>query len=159
VKTKNLKKKGSLANGSQMTEEEDMKKLVEMKDKARKAETLKTARELLKGDKENLSKLGKHKLMAFYDKRFDKENDGKGCVMLVFGDTLNMGFKDSIIVCSYANVMAKDAKYAVDTQTGTLFRLDGKPVTLEDGKLMAKAYDEYAKAMKASRSISKARTR
>lgn len=126
----------------------DLHKLEEARQKARLAEILKTARELLKGDKENFKKLGKHELMAFYDNRFSKENDGKGVVMIVFGDTLNMSVSDTIMVASCANVMLKDSvyAYAIDFKewTASIFRMDNKPVTMEDGKVLVKAYEQYA---------------
>lgn len=140
-----MKGNKKIPKGEVKTDPEDMKKLLESRRKARLIEQMNTAREMLKGDMDGLKRLGKHKLIAFYDKRFKDENGGKGRVMLVFGDTLGMDFPSIVLAASYANVMEKSAKYAVETQMGTLFRLDGKPVTVEDGKLMAKGYDEYLK--------------
>ena len=146
-----MKSKGKIPKGEVKTDQEDMMKLLESRRKARLVEQMRTARELLKGDKDGLKRLGKHKLIAFYDNRFKDENGGKGRVMLVFGDTLGMDFESTVIAASYANVMEKSAKYAVDTGMGTLFRLDGKPVTIEDGRLMAKGYDEYLKGTRKAR--------
>lgn len=145
-----MKSKGKIPKGEVKTDPEDMTKLMESRRKARLVEQMRTARELLKGDKDGLKRLGKHKLIAFYDNRFKDENDGKGRVMLVFGDTLCMDLESTVLAASYANVMEKSAKYAVDTGMCSLFRLDGKPVTIEDGRTMAKGYDEYIKSKRKS---------
>lgn len=125
----------------------DVGKLENDSQNARLTEILKTAREMLKDDKKNLKKLGKHELMAFYDTRFKEMNDGKGAFMIVFGDTLNMSVSDTIMVASCANVMLKDSvyAYAINHNEGeaSIYRVDNKPVTIEDGKTLVKAYEEF----------------
>lgn len=116
------------------------------RDDARLKECMKTVKRMLRGDKENLAKLGKHELMAFYDTRFKSENDSKGALMIVFGDTLNMGKENTIMVVSCGNVLLKKCVYgyAVDGNgDASIGRVDKKPVTMEDGKVLVKAYEKF----------------
>ena len=128
------------------TDGSDLHKLEEARNRAHLAEVLKTAKELLKDDKENLAKLGKHELMAFYDKRFGKENDGKGAVMIMFADTLNLSVADTVLIVSCANVVRKESIYAftIDYRSNeaSIFRLDEQSVTMEDGKFIVGAYNK-----------------
>lgn len=115
-------------------------------EKARMKEVMQAARKLLKGDKENLAKLGKHELMAFYDTRFKSENDSNGALMIVFGDTLNMGKEDTIMVVSCGNVLLKKCVYGYavgGNGNASIGRVDKKPVTMEDGKVLVKAYEKF----------------
>lgn len=130
------------------TADEDMKKLLKSREKARFAEAMKTVKWILKGDKENLAKLGKHELLCFSDSRLagkggDKEDEG---VVLVYGDTLKLTFAEAVLIVSYANVKAKESVYSVTEHVGSIFRIDGKRVTLDDVKFMVKAFGKHERA-------------
>lgn len=114
------------------------------REKARMKEVAKAVRKLLNGDDDNLRKIGKHELMAFYDTRFKNEQDKDGVLMIVFGDTFSMGVKDTILAMSCANAMLKECVYgyAVIGAEAIISRMDGKPVTMDDGKVLVKAYNE-----------------
>ena len=114
------------------------------RENARMKEVVKAVRKLLKGDEDNLRKIGKHELMAFYDTRFKNEQDKDGFLMIVFGDTFSMGVKDTIMAMSCANAMLKDCVYGytVIGAEASISRMDGKPVTKDDGKVIVKAYNE-----------------
>lgn len=114
------------------------------REEARMKEVAKAVRKLLKGDDDNLRKIGKHELMAFYDTRFKNEQDKDGVLMIVFGDTFSMGVNDAIMAMSCANAMLKECVYGYSIRgtEASIARVDGKPVTMDDGKVLVKAYNE-----------------
>lgn len=151
--TKKVKKASEKKQVAVKTADDDMKKLLKSREKAKFAEAMKTVKLILKGDKENLAKLGKHELLCFSDSRLagkggDKEDEG---VVLVYGDTLKLTFAEAVLIVSYANVNAKESVYSVTEHDGSIFRIDGKNVTLDDAKFMVKAFakHETAKAKEA----------
>ena len=114
------------------------------RENARMKEVVKAVRKLLNGDEDNLRKIGKHELMAFYDTRFKDEQNKDGFLMIVFGDTFCMGVKDTIMAMSCANAMLKECVYGytVIGSEAAISRMDGKPVTMDDGKVLVNAYNE-----------------